>query len=88
MAEYPESRYLVEVRVSKVWPNCPRYVHQYKRVTTSRYVPGACAVTPMPAWKRIDAVQDAIPAKERAQANAEGLIDFATYEAMVRQGDA
>ena len=87
LAGFPEARYVVEVKVAKVWPNCPRYVHRYQRVTTSRYVPGVCAVTPMPAWKRIDLVQDAIPAPERTRASAEGLIDFAQYEQLVRQGE-
>lgn len=88
MAEYPEAKYLVLITVSKIWQNCPRYIHTYKRVATSKYVPGVCEVTPMPAWKRIDIVQDSISDEDQARAAQEGLIDFPSYEAKVKAGDA
>ncbi len=87
MADYPESRYLILVDVTKIWPNCPRYIHKHKRLETSRYVPAAGEVTPMPAWKRLDFVQDVITPAESAAARQEGLVDMAQYEETVRRGE-
>lgn len=88
LAEFPEAQYLVLVTVARVWPNCPRYIHTYRRVGTSKYVPGLCVPTPLPAWKRIDIVQDALSADDQARATALGLLDFGQYEAKVKDGDA
>ena len=35
MAEYPEAQFIVRVRAREVFPNCPRYIHQYQRVALS-----------------------------------------------------
>src|SRR5688500_9197378 len=58
MAEWAEAQYLVLVKVTKIWVNCPRYVHEYKRVDASKYVPKPCQTTPLASWKRLDLVQD------------------------------
>ena len=43
----------------------------------------------VPAWKRIDLVQDALPAKDQGKATAlGGLITMDDYAAKVAQGDA
>jgi hypothetical protein len=31
MAEYPEAEFVVRVRLSELWVNCPRYVHRYEK---------------------------------------------------------
>ena len=36
LAAFPEAKYLVRVAVAKVWVNCPRYVHTYRKDQTSR----------------------------------------------------
>ncbi len=88
LADYPEAQYLVFVTIKKIWQNCPRYIHTYKKIETSKYVPGVCEVTPMPAWKRIDIVQDSISTEDQLRAANEGLIDFPSYEAKVKAGEA
>ncbi|HLB27353.1 MAG TPA: pyridoxamine 5'-phosphate oxidase family protein, partial [Dehalococcoidia bacterium] len=30
LAEYPEAQFIVRVRARQVFPNCPRYIHQYR----------------------------------------------------------
>lgn len=87
MAEYAEAQYLIFVEVTKIWVNCPRYIHKYKRVETSKYVPQVCDVTPIPTWKRLDMVQDAITPEERALAEQQGLVDLAEYEEKVKRGE-
>lgn len=87
MAEYTEAKYLIMVTVSKIWVNCPRYIHQYKKIDQSKYVPEPCKVTPIPTWKRLDIVQDAITPDEKELAEAQGIVDIKEYEAKVKRGE-
>jgi hypothetical protein len=87
LQNWTEAQYAVSVTVTKVWVNCPRYVHQYRRVDQSRYVPDASKPTPLASWKRLDMVQDVITDKDRARAEQEGLLDLAAYEEKVARGE-
>ena len=87
MAEFAEAKYLIIVEVSKIWVNCPRYIHQYKKLDQSKYVPEHCKVTPIPTWKRLDIVQNAITPEEKAIAESQGLVDLSEYEAKVKRGE-
>ena len=61
--------------ITDVWINCPRYVHTCKKTGQSRYAPVAACETPLAEWKRIDMLQDALPAKAVGRAvQAGGLI--------------
>ena len=56
---------VVRVSVTEIFVNCPRYIHQYQRLKTSKYTPlTGCESPPQPQWKRIEALQDALPARE------------------------
>ena len=59
--QYPEAQFIVRVAVSEVYKNCPRYVHQYRFVATSEYVPQTGQETPQPAWKSSDDLKDVLP---------------------------
>lgn len=87
IASWTEATYAVSVSVTKVWVNCPRYVHRYKRLDQSKYVPDACRTTPLASWKRLDMVQNVLTDDDRAQAQREGLLDLPTYEAKVASGE-
>ncbi len=87
MAEYAEAKYLIFINVTKIWINCPRYIHKYKKLDQSKYVPEPCKVTPIPAWKRLDMVQDAITPEEKVLAEQQGVIDLNEYENKVRLGE-
>ena len=39
LAEYPEAQLVVRVEATEVFPNCPRYIHEYRLVERSRFVP-------------------------------------------------
>jgi uncharacterized protein len=52
LAEYAEAQLIVRVRVEQVFPNCPRYIHHYKLVERSRFVPKTGCETPVPRWKK------------------------------------
>ncbi|HET7699846.1 MAG TPA: pyridoxamine 5'-phosphate oxidase family protein [Candidatus Limnocylindria bacterium] len=67
MAEYPEAQFIVRVRAREVFPNCPRYIHRYRLVERSRFVPKKGRATPVPAWKCADWSADALPANDPAR---------------------
>jgi uncharacterized protein len=87
LAEWKEAELVVRVAVTEVWPNCPRYIHPYKKVSQSRYAPTAHVETPMAEWKKIDLLQDALPAKDVGQADKSGgTITIDQWMANVGQG--
>jgi uncharacterized protein len=72
LKEFNEAQLVVRVSVTHVFPNCPRYVHRMEKVSASRYVPRANVDTPLAGWKRIDILQDALPAEDHGRADKEG----------------
>jgi predicted pyridoxine 5'-phosphate oxidase superfamily flavin-nucleotide-binding protein len=66
LGDYPEAQLVVRVRATEVFPNCPRYIHEYRLVERSRFVPRADCDTPVPAWKRREWAHDALPADDPA----------------------
>ena len=67
LADYPEAQLVVRVRARAVYPNCPRYIHRYRLVERSRFVPHVGVPTPVPEWKRMDWAADALPANDPAR---------------------
>jgi predicted pyridoxine 5'-phosphate oxidase superfamily flavin-nucleotide-binding protein len=63
MPAYPEAQFVVRVRATEVFPNCPRYIHRMALVERSRFVPRAGRPTPVPGWKRADWACDVLPAE-------------------------
>ncbi|MCU7864063.1 MAG: pyridoxamine 5'-phosphate oxidase family protein [Candidatus Thiodiazotropha sp. (ex Lucinoma borealis)] len=72
MSEYAEAELIARVSLSKMWVNCPRYVHRYELKELSHYVPGQEKKTPLAGWKRIDLVQDVLPPKDEGRPEKEG----------------
>jgi uncharacterized protein len=66
LGEWPEAQFVVRVRATEVFPNCPRYIHEYRLVQRSRFVPKEKCETPVPAWKKSDWAEDALPANDPA----------------------
>jgi predicted pyridoxine 5'-phosphate oxidase superfamily flavin-nucleotide-binding protein len=64
-AQFPGSVFIVRVTASRIFPNCPRYIHRMQLVEYSTYAPGPGHVPPVPAWKTFDAFRDALPARDR-----------------------
>ena len=87
LARWPGADLAVRVSVSGLWVNCPRYVHRYRRVAESRYVPDAQGAAPLAGWKRIDDMQDVLAPGEAAEARRQGLIDEEGWVARVDAGD-
>jgi predicted pyridoxine 5'-phosphate oxidase superfamily flavin-nucleotide-binding protein len=65
-AEWPEAQFVVRVAATEVFPNCPRYIHNYTLVERSRFVPRADCETPVPEWKSREWARDVLPAADAA----------------------
>ena len=88
MTEYPGALLIYRVAVTSVFVNCARYIHKHTRVETSRYVPDANGDQPVASWKRIDGIQDVLPASDQARvADAGGVITDVEYGAKLVAGD-
>ncbi|HYY04687.1 MAG TPA: pyridoxamine 5'-phosphate oxidase family protein [Gaiellaceae bacterium] len=61
LADYPEAQMIVRVRATEVFPNCPRYIHEYRLVSRSRFVPKTECETPVPRWKQSEWAHDVLP---------------------------
>ncbi len=86
MSSYVEADFIVRVRLSELWQNCPRYIHRYQRVDRSRYVPRADCETPLAEWKRIDLVQDVLRPDDVARAQAAGTVAIEEWMEKVKGG--
>jgi predicted pyridoxine 5'-phosphate oxidase superfamily flavin-nucleotide-binding protein len=64
--EWPEAQFVMRVQATEVFPNCPRYIHEYRLVKRSRFVPKTDCETPVPAWKRSEWAHDALPEHDPA----------------------
>lgn len=88
LAEYPEADMIIRVAVSQTWINCPRYIHKYQRLATSRYVPQAACETPYAEWKRIDYLQDVLPPKDAGKTDVSGgTLTMEEWAAKVARGE-
>ena len=66
LAEFPEAQLIVRVSATEVFPNCPRYIHEYKLVKRSRFVPKRECETPVPQWKQSEWAHDVLPENDPA----------------------
>lgn len=89
LALFHEAELVIKITIEELFQNCPRYIHRYQRISESRYIPKAECQTPLPVWKRLDAVQDVINFQERAKVALEGgIITMEEYAAMLQKGEA
>jgi len=75
LAEYPGAQLVVRVRAAQVFPNCPRYIHEYRLVQRSRFVPRSDCSTPVPRWKTREWSRDALPTNDPARARDAEVVD-------------
>jgi predicted pyridoxine 5'-phosphate oxidase superfamily flavin-nucleotide-binding protein len=75
LADYPEAQLMVRVVATEVFPNCPRYIHEYKLVARSRFVPKVECETPVPQWKQREWALDVLPEGDPATDPSREVID-------------
>lgn len=49
---FPGAQFVARITVREIFPNCRRYVHRYRLVDRSPFVPSPDADPPVPDWKR------------------------------------
>ena len=67
--QYPGAQFIVRVRATHVFPNCPRYIHRMALIERSRFVPRIDRETPIPEWKRADWACEVLPQGDPAHTN-------------------
>lgn len=87
LEQFPGADMLVRVNLSEMWQNCPRYIHRYQKLETSRYVPQAECETPLAGWKQTDIVQDVLPPADAERAKEAGVIPIEQWMDKVKSGD-
>ncbi len=88
-AEFLGAELVVRVAITEIFVNCPRYIHKYQRVGISKYVPQIDCKTSPAQWKRIDAVQDVRPERDKNVAESlGGVITPEEYGEMLLKGEA
>jgi len=66
-ASFVGAQLVVRVRATRIFPNCPRYIHRMTTVEPSPYVPRAGYTPPVPKWKRFDDFADVLPRDDPAR---------------------
>lgn len=86
---FPGAQFAVQVNITALITNCPRYAPRMTRIEGSRYVPDAVTgAQPIPGWKRIDAIQPVLPQRDQNRADtAGGLITIDEWGGMVASGN-
>ncbi len=89
MGRYPGAIAIVRAEVKATFVNCARLIHKHVRVGTSPYVPDDEGATPLPSWKRIDAMQDVLPEADRQRVDEHGgVIGADVYATKLASGDS
>lgn len=87
LAHYKEADFVVTVKLSEYWVNCPRYIPKMEKVRDSRYVPRTDQETPLAEWKRLDLVQDVIHPSEQKKVEELGTIQIEEWIGKIKSAD-
>jgi uncharacterized protein len=63
LPHFEGAQFVVRVAVTRIFPNCPRYIHKMRFVEASPYVPRNGKAPPVPAWKGLPEFRDHLPRK-------------------------
>lgn len=88
MENFKEADFVVTVKLSELWQNCPRYIPKYEKVRDSRYVPREHCETPLAGWKQLDLVQDVLPEADLKKVEKIGTINIEAWVGKIQSGDA
>lgn len=64
-AEFPGSVFIIRVTATRIFPNCPRYIHKMQLVEYSEFAPRPEHSPPVPEWKTFDVFRDSLPSRDR-----------------------
>lgn len=79
---------VVFIDVLEIFVNCARYIHRYKRIASAKHVPHGNEPVALPHWKRIDGLQEVLPARDKHIADTlGGTITPDEYAEMLGKGE-
>ncbi len=84
---FKDAEMVVKVAIHETWMNCPRYIHRFQKLESSRYAPGVEPETPFCEWKRIDMLQDVVRDGERKTVEKIGTTTIDEWMGKVMTGD-
>ena len=87
LKNYPEADLIVRVKLTDYWQNCPRYIHKYKKIDESKYIPKKNKKTPVAGWKKTDIVQDVLSKKDKEKIKKKDIIGINDWLEKVKSGD-
>lgn len=89
VGRFPGAQFAVQVSITALITNCPRYIPRMQRLNASRYIPDATTgEQAIPGWKRIDMIQGVLPGRDQNKADlAGGLISMDEWGRMVAEGN-
>lgn len=87
LAHYKEADFVVTVKLSEYWVNCPRYIPKMEKVRDSRYVPRTDCETPLAEWKRLDLMQDVIHPSDVKKVEELGTIQIEEWIGKIKSAD-
>ena len=87
MAGFPEADFVVRVTLSEPRRSCPRYIHRHQRGERSRYVPCGGVPTPVAGCKRMAALADVLPERDRGPVAAAAPLSMEAWMHEVGEGD-
>jgi len=64
-SEFPGAVFMIRVTATRIFPNCPRYIHKMKLEEYSAYAPRVDYTPPVPEWKTYDEFRTALPTRDR-----------------------
>ena len=64
LADWPGAQLVTRVTATRIFPNCPRYIHTMKLVEHSAFAPRPEHTPPRPGWKDAPEFRDALPARD------------------------
>lgn len=89
LAQYKEADLVVRIAITQTWVNCPRYIHRFKKLGQSRYVPRIDTETPFCVWKRLDGYTDVLRPHDMDRTEIEGgLLSLEQYMEKIAKGEA
>ncbi len=89
VGSFPGAQFAIQVHITALITNCPRYIPRMQRMEPSRYIPDAVTgAQQVPGWKRIDAIQGVLPQRDQNKADTVGgLITMDQWGGMVADGN-
>jgi predicted pyridoxine 5'-phosphate oxidase superfamily flavin-nucleotide-binding protein len=61
LGAFEGAQLVVRVKVERIFPNCPRYIHRMTLLEHSVYAPRPGHVPPEPEWKQMELFKDHLP---------------------------